>query len=35
VSKLLIPIDLGVYLDMIFIDLYGVIMKWVMDLGRN
>jgi hypothetical protein len=35
VLNLLIPTDLGIYLDMIFIDLYGVIMKWVMELGEN
>jgi hypothetical protein len=35
VLNLLIPTDLGIYLDMKFIDLYGVIMKWVMELGEN
>jgi hypothetical protein len=35
VLNLLLPTDLWIYLDMIFIDLYGVIMKCVMDLGGN
>jgi hypothetical protein len=35
VLNLLVPTDLGIYLDMISIDFYGVIMKWVMDFGGN
>jgi len=35
VLNLLLPTDLWIYLDMIFIDLYGVIMKLVMDFGEN
>jgi hypothetical protein len=35
VLDLLTPTDLGIYLDMIFVDFHGVIMKWVMDFGGN
>jgi hypothetical protein len=33
--NLLLPTDLGIYLDMIFVDCDGIIMKWIMNFGGN